>query len=158
MTTPVLARAQAAFQRQDYAGALRELNRQRPDQPLELEADSLRAAILVQTGQLEDAEAACQLVLAHDPWNIDAHFLMGVIFYHQGHHRQAIQALKSAVYLQPEHRAAHFYLAEAYHGLGLVEQAQREYKNTLNILDPPAGRRRGPEPVRPGGRHAAPGV
>jgi chemotaxis protein methyltransferase CheR len=133
-TASVLARAQLAFKLQDYEAALRELDRLPAGPPLELEACALRAAILVQTERLEEAEETCQVVLAHDPWRADAHFLMGVIQFYKVQPQQAIQALKTAVYLQPEHQAAHFYLAETYNSLGLLEQAKREYKNTLNIL------------------------
>jgi chemotaxis protein methyltransferase CheR len=133
-TASVLARAQAAFKLQEYEAALRELDRLPAGPPLEPEVYSLRAAVLMQTGRLDEAEQTCQVLLAHDPWHVDAHFLMGMILFHQIQPRQAIQALKTVVYLQPEHQAAHFYLAEAYHSLGLVEQARREYKNTLNIL------------------------
>jgi len=133
-TASLFAQAQAAFQRQDYEAALRDLERLPAGSPLEPEALSLRAAVLVQAGRLDEAEEACQLLLAHDPWHVDAHFLMGLILFHQAQPQPAIQALKTAIYLQPEHQAAHFYLAEAYHSLGLVEQAGREYKNTLNTL------------------------
>jgi len=136
----ILARAQAAFRLQDYAAALRELDRLPAGPPLELEACSLRAAVLVQTEHLDEAEETCQVLLAHDPWHVDAHFLMGMVLFYKLQPRQAIQALKTAVYLQPEYQAAHFYLAEAYNSLGLSDQARREYKNTINILSHrPAG-------------------
>jgi chemotaxis protein methyltransferase CheR len=129
-----LYRARKAFQRQEYEAALTELDHVSADQPVVLEVHTLRAAALLQQERLAEAEAVCQYLLAHDPWHIDAHFLMGLISYHQGRADAAIQSLKTAVYLQPEHRWAHFYLAEAYRALGLKGRARREYKNTLNIL------------------------
>jgi chemotaxis protein methyltransferase CheR len=129
-----LQRARQAFQQQEYTAVLYDLDHIPYDQPAVLEAYRLRAAALVQQDRLDEAELACQYLLAHDPWHVDAHFLMGLIAYHQGQAGAAIQALKTAVYLQPEHRWAHFYLAEAYRSLGLQDQARREYKNTLNTL------------------------
>jgi chemotaxis protein methyltransferase CheR len=129
-----LDQARQAFQRQEYDAALSDLDEIPTDQPVVLEAYSLRAAILLQQERLDEAEIVCQYLLAHDPWHIDAHFLMGLISYHQGQAEAAIQSLKTAVYLQPEHRWAHFYLAEAYRILGLKDKARREYKNTLNLL------------------------
>ncbi len=129
-----LERAQAAFRYQNYEAALRELDRLPEEQPLVLDAWALRAAILLQTGRLDEAEEACQILLAHDPWRTDAHFLMGMIAHHRGQVREAIEALKTVVYLQPEHPGAHFYLAEAHQALGQWEHARREYKNTLNVL------------------------
>lgn len=129
-----LARARQAFQRQEYDVALRELDRLSIQQPVVLEAYSLRAAIFLQQERLAEAEATCQYLLAHDPWHVEAHFLMGLIFYHRGQLKTAVQTLKTVVYLQPEHRWAHFYLAEIYRVLGLQDKARREYKNTLNTL------------------------
>jgi chemotaxis protein methyltransferase CheR len=129
-----LQRARQAFQRQEYDSALSQLDEIPGDQPVVLEAYSLRAAILLQQDRLDEAEAVCQYLLAHDPWHVDAHFLMGLVYYHQSQADAAIQSLKTTVYLQPEHRWAHFYLAEVYRMLGFKDQAGREYKNTLNTL------------------------
>ncbi len=130
----ILPRVMKAFQLQDYADALHELDHIAEDQTFWPEAHCLRAAILLQQERLEEAEAACQQLLAHDPWHADAHFLMGLVFRQQGQGGTAIQSLRQAIYLQPSHRDAHFYLAEIYHALGLTDQAIREYRNTLNIL------------------------
>jgi chemotaxis protein methyltransferase CheR len=130
----LLQQAHTAFQRQEYDVTLHELDRIPADQPALLEAYSLRAAALLQQDRLVEAESACQYLLAHDPWHTDAHFLMGLIYYHQGQAKAAIQSFKTAVYLQPEHRWAHFYLAETYRALGWQDSAYREYRNTLNTL------------------------
>jgi chemotaxis protein methyltransferase CheR len=129
-----LYRARRAFQHKDYDAVLSALDQISTAEPVVLDLYSLRAAALVQQGRLDEAETACQYLLAHDPWDIDAHFLMGLIFYRQGQAEAAIQSLKTAVYFQPEHRWAHFHLGEAYQALGLKDNARREYRSTLNIL------------------------
>jgi chemotaxis protein methyltransferase CheR len=130
----ILPRVMKAFQRQDYADALHELDQIPEDQIFWPEAHCLRAAILLQQERLVEAEASCQQLLAHDPWHANAHFLMGLVFRQQGQVGEAIQSLRQAIYLHPSHRDAHFYLAEIYRALGLTDQALREYRNTLNIL------------------------
>lgn len=129
----VLQRAWRAFQQHDFELALRELDRLSGD-IVWIEAYCLRGAILLQQERLDEAEAACQTVLAHDPWHADAHFLLGLVFRQQGQAARAIRSLKQAIYLESTHRHAHYYLAETYRALGLASQAQREYENTLNIL------------------------
>jgi chemotaxis protein methyltransferase CheR len=129
-----LQRAQEAFQRHDFDTALHELDRVPAGPPAWLEVYRLGGAILLQQGRLAEAEAACQHLLAHDPWHADAHFLLGLIFRQQGQISAALQSLKQAIYLQPSHRHAHFYLAETYRTLGLRDEARSEYENTLNAL------------------------
>jgi chemotaxis protein methyltransferase CheR len=133
-TPSLLQQAQTAFQRQDYDAALHELERMSNDQPALLEAYCLRAAALLQKKRLTEAESACQYVLAHDPWHIDAHLLLGITLFHRGQADVAIQSFKTAIYLQPEHQDARFYLAESYRVLNMTDKAHQEYKNTLNIL------------------------
>jgi chemotaxis protein methyltransferase CheR len=130
----LLYRAYRAFRHRQYDAALGELDQTSADQPVVLEVYSLRAAVLVQQGHLAEAESVCQYLLAHDPWYVDAHFLMGLVALHQHQADAAIQSLKTATYLQPEHRWAHFYLAEAYRAAGLRDKALREYKSTLSII------------------------
>jgi tetratricopeptide (TPR) repeat protein len=123
-----------AFRHQDYAAAVHHLDQIPADEPASLPALDLRAAALLQQERLEEAETVCQTVLTFDPWHADAHFLLGLVFRQQGQAEAAIEALKQVIYLQPSHRDAHFFLAETYRALGLVDQARREYENTLNIL------------------------
>ncbi|HFD38715.1 MAG TPA: hypothetical protein ENJ31_02525 [Anaerolineae bacterium] len=132
--TPPLDRARRAFQREDYDAVLRELDRLPPDPSARQEADLLRAATLLQQTRLEEAEAACRRALDREPWQAEAHLLLGLIRRQQGQAEAAVQSLKQAIYLQPTHHHPHFFLAETYRDLGAVREARREYENTLNIL------------------------
>jgi len=108
-----------------------------------LDVRCLRAAILLQREQLQEAELLCQEVLARDPWHADAHFLLGLTFRQRSQPDAAVQSLKQAIYLYPGHRDAHFFLAETYRTLGLEALARREYENTLNILATGSGTQAG---------------
>jgi chemotaxis protein methyltransferase CheR len=129
-----LHQAHLAFQRRDYVAALSALEQIPTAEPVVLEAYGLRAAVLIQQGHLAEAETACQHILAHNPWDVDAHFLMGLIALHLDQVDAAVQSFKTAVYLQPEHRWAHFYLGQAYQAQELNDKARREFTYTLNIL------------------------
>jgi tetratricopeptide (TPR) repeat protein len=140
-----LRRAYQAFLEQDYAAALELLDRLATSPGVRPEIACLRAAVLLQQERLDEAEVACQEVLACDPWHADAHFLMGFISRLRDEVEDAVQSLKQTIYLQPDHREAHFFLAEIYRALGLRRDARREYENTLNILKSRAG-----QPSTPG--------
>jgi chemotaxis protein methyltransferase CheR len=129
--------AYKSFQSQDYRSALHQLDQLPADQPPDLQALCLRGAVLLQQERLEEAEMACQRLLAMDLWHADGHFLLGLVYRQQGQTEAAMRALKQAIYLQPSHRDAHFYLAETYRTAGMETEARREYENTLNTLRSP---------------------
>ncbi|MGD8623128.1 MAG: CheR family methyltransferase [Anaerolineae bacterium] len=130
-----MRRAQQAFQEQDYEAALQRLEQMAGAHEFRPDVGCLEAAIFLQQERLDEAEAACQKALVHDPWYADAHFLLGLIARQRGEIDSAVQALKQVIYLQPEHRDAHFFLAEILRNLKLYDAARREYENTLNILN-----------------------
>jgi chemotaxis protein methyltransferase CheR len=128
-------RARTAFQQQDYDAALSELDRLPAGVAVWTEAYCLRSAILIQLERFEEAEAACQTMLAHDPWYADAHFMLGLVFRQQGQVHEAVRSLEQAVNLEPNHPYAHYYLAEIYRGLEQYATARNEYQETLEILE-----------------------
>lgn len=129
-----LAEALRSFQQHEFDAALVHLDRLSDVERERLDVRCLRAAILLQREELQEAEVLCQEVLARDPWHADAHFMLGLTYRQRGQPKAAALSLKQAIYLQPEHRDAHFFLAEVYRTLGLETQARNEYENTLNIL------------------------
>jgi chemotaxis protein methyltransferase CheR len=130
----ILEQAHRAFQKQEYDVALSELDQLPVDVPIWTEAYCLKSAILIRQEQFEEAEFACQTMLAHDPWYADAHFMLGLVFYQQGQVDEAHRSLVQAIDLEPDHRLAHFYLAEIHRGQGQWTEAWSEYESTLDIL------------------------
>ncbi|ABK43990.1 MCP methyltransferase, CheR-type [Magnetococcus marinus MC-1] len=95
----------------------------------------LKGAVLLNQRQFVQAELALKGALQQDEWSLDALLLLGQTARWQGQTKQAIAWFQKAVYLDPSHWLAHYFLAELY----AIEQqsslAQREYRLVLRQLD-----------------------
>jgi tetratricopeptide (TPR) repeat protein len=76
-----------------------------------------------QAGELGQACALYQQVLARDEANDEALHLLGVLYHQQGDHPRAAALIGQAVALKPNVPAYHANLAEAYRAVGQFEQA-----------------------------------
>lgn len=75
-------------------------------------------------GQLAQAEALYQRILAINPEQADALHFLGLIAYQAGNNRQAMQLIHQSIQLKPS--------CEAYSNLGLTLQAQGEYPAAID--------------------------
>jgi tetratricopeptide (TPR) repeat protein len=86
--------------------------------------DVLRAAIsLHQSGDLAQASALYQKILANERENAEAMHLLGVLSHQQGAHARAVELISRAVAHKPNMPAFHANLAEAYRATGDYERA-----------------------------------
>jgi tetratricopeptide (TPR) repeat protein len=86
--------------------------------------DVLKAAIsLHQSGDLAQASALYQKVLANEPENAEAMHLLGVLSHQQGAHARAVELISRAVAHKPNLPAFHANLAEAYRAMGDYDRA-----------------------------------
>jgi chemotaxis protein methyltransferase CheR len=69
-----------------------------------------RARELADLGRLEEARDLCRNVLAADRLNSDAYVLLAAVAQEQGAISEALEALRSAIYLAPDSGVAHFLL------------------------------------------------
>jgi chemotaxis protein methyltransferase CheR len=108
----------------------------------------LLAHLLLECGELDGAHTAALRVLANAPWSLDALVLRGRIARAQGDLPEALDALRRAVYHDPEHWPAHLELAACQSALGNFAAARREYRILLRQLAdaPRAAARLGPLP------------
>jgi chemotaxis methyl-accepting protein methylase len=105
--------------------------------------DAIAAALLAADGgRVDEALAATQQILAEDPLNADAQFVRGVAALGQGDATAAADALRRALYLDPDFALAAFTLARAYDTLGDWPAARRAYLQTLRTLAPGHERQR----------------
>jgi len=103
-----------------------------PPQPRPTPAEAMRAA---DRGELDLAVQIARNVLAGDPLDSQAHFIRGVAELARGDARAAVEPLRRALYIDPNHRAAAFKLACAHDALGEPGPARRAYERTLRTLD-----------------------
>ena len=96
------------------------------------------AAALAAADQGDPGRAAdlAEALLADDPLDAEAHFVRGLVALGAGEPRQAVAALRRALYADPTFGLAAFTLGRAYDALGDGAAAQRAYRQALGLLDP----------------------
>jgi len=100
----------------------------------EREASSRLARSCANQGQLSEALAWCEKAIAVDKLNPAHQYLLATILQEQGRHDIAIQALMRALYLDPDFVLAHFSLGNLHQSQGRYPQAQRYFRNVLELL------------------------
>ena len=86
-------------------------------------------------GRYADAARLARLTAEVDPLVAEAHYLLGRALVEAGDDRQALPALRRAVYLAPEGGLAHFMLAGALARSGDPAAAAREYRAAALTLN-----------------------
>jgi chemotaxis protein methyltransferase WspC len=84
-----------------------------------------RARLLADRGELDEARALCRRALADRGPSDGIYFLLGVIEYAAGRHREGTEALRKALYLNPTHREALLQLATHHERCGDRSSAER---------------------------------
>lgn len=97
------------------------------------EAHLFQAYLLMNRKQWSASIEHCQHVLTHQPWQLDATLLMGMIHKWQHHWSDAIHWFKQAVYAHSYSWLCHYYLADSYHH-HQQPQALRSYRTALQLL------------------------
>lgn len=98
-------------------------------------AYTLKASILINLQQLEEAKKTCWKILEGNTWYLEGYLLLGLIAKIQNNEQEALRRFKEALYIQPSCWLAHFYLAEIYYIRGDRERACREYKIVMKLLE-----------------------
>jgi chemotaxis methyl-accepting protein methylase len=99
-----------------------------------------RALKAADRGELETALSATRDALKADPLNAEAYVLQGVTELAREHARAAVEPLRRALYIDPNHSHAAFNLARAHDALDEAQVARRAYERTLRTLDHEAQR------------------
>ncbi len=102
-----------------------------PDQH---DALSLAARTCANAGRLAEAAAWCEKAIAADKLNPAYHYLLATIHQELGHENGAAQALKRALYLDPDFVLAHFALGNLHLAQGRRREAERYFGNALGLL------------------------
>jgi chemotaxis protein methyltransferase CheR len=94
----------------------------------------LEAVLLVQSGQLAAAEAACQRLIMIDELNAGAHYLLALCREHAGDRDGAGDYDRIAVYLDPAFAMPRLHLGFLARRAGDTETAQRELVHAVILL------------------------
>jgi chemotaxis protein methyltransferase CheR len=123
-----------AMRQERFSDALALLSALPPDSHGEPDALLLRAALLTNSGRLEEAEDACTRLLALDELNAGAHYLMALCREHAGDAAGAAEHDQTAVYLDTGFAMPHLHLGLVAKRSGDVATAQRELGQALILL------------------------
>jgi chemotaxis protein methyltransferase CheR len=94
----------------------------------------LRAAILCQLGDRAASEAACREVLARDPVNADAHYLLATLREAAGDADAAVAHNRQAGYLDPLFAMPHLHAGLMAQRTGDSRQARRALQRAARLL------------------------
>jgi chemotaxis protein methyltransferase CheR len=111
--------------------ALRSLPAGLQSQP---EAQLLRAVILTNSGQLVDAEEACNHLLEEDELSAGAHYLMALCREHAGDRPGAVHHDQTATYLEPAFAMPHLHLGLLERRAGALSAARAALGSALSLL------------------------
>lgn len=102
--------------------------------PVEKRADLEKLRHLANTGQIEEALACCEHLIAEDRLNASYHFFLGLILAQREDLLRASKALQRCLYLQRDLALAHYYLGVL--ELSLGGKAGRSFRNCRQLLAP----------------------
>ncbi len=93
-----------------------------------------RARDLADQGHLDDARRLCELALAGDQLDPEAHLLLAAICQERGEVGTAVEALRRAIYLDPDSAPAHFLLGSLLLRQGEQRRGQRSMETAVGLL------------------------
>jgi chemotaxis protein methyltransferase CheR len=123
-----LDEARALLQGERYTEAAAALDRLSPEASADPAALILRAAVETHRGRLDDAEAACHRVLAADPFDAGAHYLLAMCREAAGDLAAAEHHDQVAIYLDPGFAMAHLHA-------GLLARRRGDVRGAGRLLD-----------------------
>ncbi|HEX4055496.1 MAG TPA: CheR family methyltransferase [Tepidisphaeraceae bacterium] len=100
----------------------------------ESSALSVEARTLANQGNLAEALGCCDRWIAADKLNPASHYLRSVVLQEQGALLEAVQSLRRALYLDPDHVLAHFALGSIARGRHELRESRRHLVNALRLL------------------------
>jgi chemotaxis protein methyltransferase CheR len=98
-------------------------------------AYALKASVLINLKELEQAERICLTCIERDPWYLEAVLLLGMIEKIRNDCDAAFRRFKEALYIQSSCWLAHFYIADIHRLWGELDRARREYAIVISLLE-----------------------
>lgn len=95
------------------------------------------AFLLLQRGQLEQAEALCRSIVQEEPGHADVLHLLGLIAHQQGNPQAAVDFLTRATKAAPAQPTFHYNLGGIFKELGELDLAASSYRRVLSLTPDP---------------------
>jgi chemotaxis protein methyltransferase CheR len=130
-----LALVLEAMRQERFADALNVFAALPPDAQDAPDALLLRAALLTNSGRLDEAEAVCRQLLVVDELNAGAHYLMALCCEHAGNSTATVEHDQTAIYLDPGFAMPHLHLGLVARRAGDNGAARAELEQALTLLE-----------------------
>lgn len=117
-----------------FAEALDVLRASQAEGHADSDAQLLRAVLLMNSGNLADAEASCKELLLRDEMNVGAHYLTALSREHVGDLDGAFEHDQAAVYLDPGFAMPRLHLGLLARRAGRLQEAQQALERALILL------------------------
>jgi len=98
------------------------------------EIASILARSYANLGRLEEAKKWGEKAVFWDKLNSDHYAILATIYQEMGLRREPIEALKRAIYLEPDRIMAHFMLGHLFDQQGMTNEAKRAFASALDLL------------------------
>jgi chemotaxis methyl-accepting protein methylase len=93
------------------------------------------AQIFADTGKNEQALLTANKVLAVDNLSADAYFIIGLVYFNQTKMEEAANYFKKAIYSDTNHFPSSCYLAIVYKEMKRLEEANRQFRVTIGVIN-----------------------
>ena len=131
----IFERALSLAKDKKYDEALKNIEILITGEPGFIKAYALKAGILINLKQYDEAENVCLHMFEMDQWNLEAYLLSGLISKIMKDEEKMLKRFKEALYLEPSCWIAHFYMAEIYNCRKESSHALREYGIVIKLLE-----------------------
>jgi len=118
-----------------YRPSIAKVDKLLEEYPDFLKAYALKASVLVNLQEMDDARGVCRQILARDEWNLEAHLLLGIVAKIDEDYDDALKMFRGALYINATCWLAHYYLADILFSQQDVAGAHREYGIALKLLE-----------------------
>lgn len=127
---------ESALAKGDVPGAIRELEAERKINPLAGETYSRLGDAYVRAGRYAEAQQALNRAVLLEPNATGPYILLGQALLGLGQPIQALHYLDHAQKMDPRNYITHHLLGQAYKAIGLVNEANREFKMSVDLQHP----------------------
>lgn len=94
-----------------------------------------QATLLANQAQYEEAIKQLEGIVEDDSLCLDAHYLLGVLYYNAGLCDQAIAQFRKVIYIDPGAALSYFNLGNIYLHQKKIGKAKKEFENVLGLLE-----------------------
>ncbi|MBF0451619.1 MAG: hypothetical protein HQK75_13010 [Candidatus Magnetomorum sp.] len=121
--------------RKQYAYALEQLETYSCRDNDDVQACILKACILINLQQFNDARMICKHIFENDMLNEAACLLLGQMDHLENKKKNAQDYFNKALYINPQNWLAHYYLAKIYEEHQQIRLAVNTYQTVIKLLD-----------------------